>query len=262
MEMKAKLFKITCITNLHVGSGDANFDIVDKEVEKDPVTGLPVIHGSSIKGALSDLYEGSEKEYIFGKSGESSKPNEGGNYKFLDAKLLCRPLRAGGNNRHPYVLSTTVDAVNDCVNTARQFGIELPDKWKTVSDDVDFEGKKFLSDIPEVKIEGEKTGAVKNDTLKAILEDDFALASELDKVSLPIVARNNLGEKSRNLWYEEYVPHKSVFWTIILFPKSNEEFKLKELLKGIVQIGGNASVGNGYVKFEEIGANYEQAKGE
>ena len=37
------VFKIRCLTNLHVGSGDINYNIVDKEVEKDPVTGVPVI---------------------------------------------------------------------------------------------------------------------------------------------------------------------------------------------------------------------------
>lgn len=45
---------LSCLTNLHVGSGEANFNIVDREVETDPVTGLPIIHASGLKGALRD----------------------------------------------------------------------------------------------------------------------------------------------------------------------------------------------------------------
>ena len=29
------VFKIKCITNLHAGSGDINYNVVDKEVEKE-----------------------------------------------------------------------------------------------------------------------------------------------------------------------------------------------------------------------------------
>ena len=47
-------YKIDCITNLHVGSGDLNYNIVDNEVERDAVTGYPVIHASGLKGALRE----------------------------------------------------------------------------------------------------------------------------------------------------------------------------------------------------------------
>ena len=111
-----------------------------------------------------------------------------------------------------------------------------------------------------LNIEGEKALKLNDDIAQGyinIIGDNFAVANDPGKIPLPIIARNNLG-KNRNLWYEEYVPHKSVFWTIILF--DDEEFKLN--LNNVVQLGGNASIGNGYVKFEEIGANYEQTKSE
>ena len=49
-------YKIDCITNLHVGSGDLNYNIVDNEVERDAVTGYPVIHASGLKGALREHF--------------------------------------------------------------------------------------------------------------------------------------------------------------------------------------------------------------
>jgi len=54
--MNVHVYKYTCLTNLHVGSGDINYNIVDNEVERDPVTGLPMIHASGVKGALREYF--------------------------------------------------------------------------------------------------------------------------------------------------------------------------------------------------------------
>ena len=261
--MKAKLFKITCVTNLHVGSGELNFNIVDKEVEKDPNNDLHIINGSGIKGALladKSIYAPLDKAYIFGKGAEENASDNGGKYKFLDARLLFRPVRVGGEVSQPYALTTTADAVNDMIDTAGKFGITVNGKTLEKVSNVDF-GKDYkFAAKAALNIEGEKALKLNDDIAQGyinIIGDNFAVANDLGKIPLPIIARNNLG-KNRNLWYEEYVPHKSVFWTIILF--DGEEFKLN--LNNVVQLGGNASIGNGYVKFEEIGANYEQTKSE
>lgn len=55
--MKAKIFVIECLTNLHVGNGDVNFNIIDNEVERDVVTGFPTINSSGVKGALRAFFE-------------------------------------------------------------------------------------------------------------------------------------------------------------------------------------------------------------
>lgn len=54
--MIAKLFKVECITNLHVGNGDVNYNIIDNEVEKDPVTNCPTMNASGIKGAIREFF--------------------------------------------------------------------------------------------------------------------------------------------------------------------------------------------------------------
>ncbi|MCM1363945.1 MAG: type III-B CRISPR module RAMP protein Cmr4 [Faecalibacterium sp.] len=251
--MNKKLFKITCLTNLHVGSGDVNFDIVDNEVEKDPVTKYPMVHGSGIKGALladDSICDEKSRSYVFGAKGNNSTPSEAGAYKFMDAKFLARPLRVGGNSTLAYIPVTTVAAINDFLWTAKEFGFDLglgADKIK----DVEFGDKMFVSNSDKCEdIEGEPVGAYKgNETEKAILSfllgDKYAIVKSFDDYRLPIVARNNIGE---NLWYEEYVPHKSTFWTVILHP--DNEFKLN--FDKVAQLGGNASVGCGFVKFDEI----------
>ena len=35
--MNAMILRLECLTNLHVGNGDVNYNIIDNEVERDPV---------------------------------------------------------------------------------------------------------------------------------------------------------------------------------------------------------------------------------
>ncbi len=35
--MKTELYKITTLSNLHVGSGDINFDVIDNQVQRDAI---------------------------------------------------------------------------------------------------------------------------------------------------------------------------------------------------------------------------------
>ena len=55
MIMKAELMKISCLTNLHVGSGDIKFEIIDGQVEKDPITNYPVIFASGVKALCGNM---------------------------------------------------------------------------------------------------------------------------------------------------------------------------------------------------------------
>ena len=55
--MNVFAYKIECLTNLHVGSGDLNYNIIDNEVERDAVTGYPIVHASGLKGALKEHFK-------------------------------------------------------------------------------------------------------------------------------------------------------------------------------------------------------------
>ena len=46
--MKSIIYILEPITNLHVGNGDINYNIIDNEVEKDPLTNYPMINSSGI----------------------------------------------------------------------------------------------------------------------------------------------------------------------------------------------------------------------
>ena len=76
-------------------------------------------------------------------------------------------------------------------------------------------------------------------------------------ISLPIVARNHLENgKSVNLWYEEIVPHESLFFLYMLSNRTpSGDRSLERLLKLIddnplIQFGGNMTIGNGLTRVE------------
>ena len=120
-KIKFKAFTIEALTNMHVGSGDTQYGVVDKTIQKDLVLQIPVIHSSGVKGALKYHFEyvsgdnsDIDLEFIFGneyrksdenEEGEKSAENKDnkknrdrsstpGNFIFFDARLLTLPLRA------------------------------------------------------------------------------------------------------------------------------------------------------------------------
>ena len=49
------IVKMKCLTNMHVGDGEENYSIIDKMVERDPVTKYPTVNASGVKGALREF---------------------------------------------------------------------------------------------------------------------------------------------------------------------------------------------------------------
>ena len=93
--MSTQLFIITAQTNLHVGSGDSNYGIIDNLVQRDVLTELPHIHASSLKGALREFYEeviGDKIKAvsIFGSDPTNKEKDKAqkGSHSFFEAHLL------------------------------------------------------------------------------------------------------------------------------------------------------------------------------
>lgn len=216
MKYTTDIYLITVLTNLHAGAGDSDFGFVDKHVQRDPVTTFPTIHSSSLKGALRAHFEGENKEmvnYVFGKEGKketSNSPSEKGHYRFLAADILALP-RPNSEGNTPFTIVSS-----EKIKKAIELKI----------------------DILRAKC------SLNNYTL------DSTKFKELSE-ELPIIARNHLENgQSENLWYEEIVPHQTLFITYIQRPP-NEKYELK--LDGeTIQIGGNATVGYGLCKFKKI----------
>ncbi len=253
--MNISFYKLECITNLHVGSGDENFNIVDSEVEKDPVTGLPIIGASGVKGALREVVTAQDETLaneIFGTRGDRETVG-GGTHKFFDACLIARPMRVSGSAEFASIPVVTVASVNHFLSMLSVFG-QNPYGFETI-EAPDFDGKAFLTNVPEIRVEDEETGLLTGTVLdklmklKDMIGENFALAATFDGYDLPIMARNLLQNGiSKNLWFEEFVPHGSVLFFAVMAP---DDVQMMEM-PPIVQFGGNSSIGYGFSKLTKL----------
>lgn len=260
--MANKLFHITAITNLHVGSGKENIGVVDNLIQRDVVTNLPVINSSSLKGALREHCDGNKDnkvfvEFVFGSEPGGTKDNKQdkkepetkpGNYKFFDAHLLAIPARS---NKSPYYMVTCPMAIKHYNETAEMFGIDAKIPVPEVSTK-DSNGDTYIEDFEFSKLvtsEEIKTHIGSDVDVVVISDKDF---KELcDDEHLPVIARNCLDSKNPNLWYEQVLPRFSVlYFPLIAAEKDFDGFK-EAVTKPLVQIGANATIGYGFCKIED-----------
>lgn len=259
-----KVFYILkCITNLHVGSGDSGFSIVDKQVERDEMTGYPMIYSSSLKGALREyltrmLDDIPIVENIFGGEGKVEKA---GKVKFFDANLLAIPMRASQGGKTFYMV-TTKRMLEQFITFLRLSGHDIGDlTLNGLSDETQVICKNETGNIGVEGIEATESEYVNLELetlLKKIGLENLIILSDKDfkECSLPVRARNNLNENTRNLWYEEHVPYNSIFYTMMMETGEDQSDKALENLKTMIddqmiQVGANATVGFGLVKFKQ-----------
>ncbi len=140
------LFFIETLTPMHVGSGDIHFGVVDKLIQRNPVTKIPVINASSLKGSMREHFEKKlrtgettnvlsdwEIKYLFGedtkidteggkdsdKTRSDSKP---GRMIIFEANLLTLPLRS---SQKVYFNTTSPQALKDYLKYYTIFHEEL-----------------------------------------------------------------------------------------------------------------------------------------
>lgn len=278
--MSTSFYLIRALTNLHAGAGDANFGIIDKHVQRDSLTDLPTIFASSIKGSLRELLSGSLSaptvKEIFGsdnKGGDQAGQNslQQGRYVFYQAKLLALPIRS---SHDLFYMATTPYLIQDLLDDLERRGMaeHANEGLRTLAGMARqvFEGapKHFGPADAEIQMEGMSanhagTTLVMDDQLKAAIGsrivllhvNDFARLAE----ELPTVARNSLNNGiSVNLWYEEIVPREARFYCPVLDTAPDgagaELDQGLQAVNGLVQIGGNATVGNGLCEWTKMNA--------
>jgi len=226
------VFKIQALTNLHAGSGDSFYGAVDKLVQRDAATRRPTIHSHSLKGALREYFESElgfvkgtkdQKDFVthvFGSavSGDANDAKPG-NFRFFSADLLALP----------------VPDENPTSNVAFHSSSEAV--WTHFAQKTQLlNGTGWTADKLKTAFAGGNTFTMDAQKFKEATEE------------LPVVARNQLNNgESQNLWYEELVPHESVFGFLMQADDTLQEAEFTGKLDGkVVQIGANASVGYGY----------------
>jgi len=262
--MTNHIYTIHCVTNLHVGSGET-IGIIDKTVQRDSITDRPLIHGSSLKGALREYCENEDQPFVqavFGSDIQSSPQGTTvGLYRFFSAHLISMPLRS---DKQPYFNVTCPGAIRYLLKLAESLKITLamkkaltqfaslnPGTEAIVLDPTANDGR-----IEEFVTRHQPSAYIEN--IKEIVGDFPALISDkslsdICKNELPVVARNCLDNgKSTNLWYEEIVPRESRFvFGLIGDSKYDSQFEAA-LSENLIQIGGNATVGYGFTKIRKL----------
>ncbi len=262
--MTAYRYRVECLTNLHVGSGETTYSIIDNEVARDPVLdNVPIIPASGVKGALrvhckANGMSEQALTHIFGHEISTDVKRDdisAGQYKFFSAQLLARPLRVSSGSVS-YVLTTTPEIL--CAADTLAKGVKLT--ADTLADALPPVGNEPWVTEPAAQKVKEVEGVsvtgfgAPNQALQELLGGaEYAMVASFRDFALPVVARNQLNEGiSKNLWYEEIVPYKSIFTLVILVPEGDPHFADFEtcLQEHPVQFGGNASVGYGYTKLK------------
>ncbi len=257
-----KAYILENVTNMHVGSGDINFGVVDNLVQKDPVTNLPVIHSSSLKGSFREYFEEVLKdddaiEYIFGQENSSSSKQPGA-YTFFEAKLLTRPVRS---NVELFFNATSPAVIREFLENCTIFGINVPEREKLEKlSTTDIKKITVFGNFDKVYIEDEEAEVVKDNFSSSLLGKNIVLYpdEEFKDLSLPFIARNKISKEgtSENLWYEEVVPKYSKFYFFINPPVNRDDNvkKFDDVFEKIdlIQFGANKSIGYGYCILKEI----------
>jgi CRISPR-associated protein Cmr4 len=249
-EIKKDIYIIECITNLHVGSGDNDFGLIDNRVQRDVITGFPTINSSSLKGALKE-HCGDNLIEVFGNG------NQKGKYKFFSAKLLAIPSRALDR---PYYLVTCQEILDEFKEMIELFYKETEDFTnEEFQNEKEVEGYKIKKYIKYKKLFKDIDKEKEEEEILILEYKDFKeLVSEL-----PVIARNHLENgESQNLWYEEIVPRKSLFYFGIDKGVEKEDLEKnfeKEILFDknggkLVHIGGNVTIGYGACKIKKLKA--------
>ena len=274
-KQEKELYKITALTNIHVGSGDQNYGIVDKLVQRDPLSQFPIIHASSLKGALKKYCESNDgfaaPDILSSFGGDDYQ----GNDKYFSAHLLTIPVRS---NVKPYFRATCPAILKELHELLKSFGINSGSNfykavdilatiylktnvfcvfgtWNTedcIIEEYSLTASKILKDNDLFKKEELANWIYKAEEFIIIADNLFMEICE----NLPVVARNRL-DKKKNLWYEELVPRQSDFYFFYVGNKINRIAIMDEIVNKSekempVQIGANASIGYGYCKIDKI----------
>lgn len=274
--MRSCVYGMLAETFIHYGIGRSE-GVIDLPVAREGGTGLPVIFGSGLKGALrqhiAEQPPGSpedkkedphEVRQMFGSADDGA-----GDVCISDARLLLLPVRnlTGASMwiTCPMVLERFQ---RDMQRFGTKCGLAIPKVDEGAALTVENKGANghlMLEDQEFNKINKKNelkqiitfitTSLVLQKEVSKRLLKNFALLNDADfmhfaRYGLSIVARNELKEEtktSNNLWYEEALPPDTIMYSGITSRSGNlNDFDTAMQKNPYLQVGGNATVGQGW----------------
>lgn len=262
------LFTFYTLTPLHAGSGESSA-AVDLAIQREKHTEYPCVFASSLKGSLRWFCQckgipSADVEKIFGKEGDESGS---GQIAFTDARLLLFPVRSSVGVfkwiTSPFVLRRLARDLKFISASGN-----LPDVQENVDIATPADAEAYVIEDFLVKIKSDSIGNKMLSVLQNLVPQTNELRNRLLIVSddmfktlvttaTQVIARNILDDEtktSKNLWYEEVVPADAVFYAIMktVYRAAAGQSVLETMVKAIgneiIQIGGNETVGHGFVQ--------------
>ncbi|MGD9627464.1 MAG: type III-B CRISPR module RAMP protein Cmr4 [Methanobacteriales archaeon] len=275
-------------TPIHPGSGTLVRGVADLPIQRERHTEFPIIQGSSLKGVLRHNaklaeIEKEEKKCIFGS------PDEVGGVSVTDARVLAYPIRSlkgvFGWITCPLALNRYKRDLG-LLNVETSWNVpKIEKEYKALvceGSSLLYKGHVYLEDLQLKSQTDNQVNNIVEDMAKGIpenrgyneirekLKKDLVVVSDeifRDFVSLTteIITRIQINSekgtvKKGGLWSEEYLPTDTLMYSLILIPdrprKSCESKEITERLKGynekILNIGGDETVGKGFVRLRMI----------
>lgn len=276
---------------VHCGVGQ-DIGIVDQPLQRERYTNYPRIQGSEVKGVFRQYYKGSNIDEIFGpESEEPMEEGEkfASAISFGDARVLFFPVKS---LKGTYVWITSRDVLDKFGRTLKITNINhitvpsiAPSSNNHIiiyNDSIVVDEKIILEEYmftPEKKNTNEFDSIVDaivpddsqyqylKDSLKkkiCIVSDD--IFREFTEMSTEVITRIKIDDetgvvKSGALWTEEYLPTDTILYFPVFAVNSRKKGSrisagdiLNEIktLNSYIQIGGNETVGKGFVRINWI----------
>ncbi len=280
-----KFFLLTTKSYTHVGQGAAESAVIDSLIQREQPYNIPIIYASSLKGAIRDHYEfvlnkKDDSDFLFGSQEPDQVESNGKTIKtmyqalvnFFDARLLFLPV--GALAKYSYYYATSPYILNRFTEMYKQITginsplcpleLELPSKIDTFihySEENDkltpwIEGIQGNNIPKEKEFLDKELFGIKIKRI-AIFNDELFLA--LCRDCIPVLEHNKLDDYgiSENKFNEEVLPYDTKMWFFLSFPnilKNNDKIAtlITELQAKYIQVGANASLGQGLCEIEEI----------
>ncbi|BFI76513.1 type III-B CRISPR module RAMP protein Cmr4 [Sulfurisphaera ohwakuensis] len=276
-------FFIHAVTHLHVGSGLSVEEEIDLPFQRDEL-GYPTIYASSLKGAIKSFLLKefpNRKDVIYKVLGEDENPEEASLGTFLDAVLFAIPSRiievkdntSVNNNKNStkhyvWVYVTTyellmkiksyLESVSQLSNTS--FSLQIDNILSKKEGEDLVLGANLKSVIlnedfyVELKPCDADISSITGDVPLLVLEDSKGreiINRSLIRVKRIRIDRDTKTVETGGLWSEEYVPMKSIFFSIFLGKGGKESAVFVScILRGLkyVILGGKETIGKGIVE--------------
>jgi CRISPR-associated protein Cmr4 len=280
-----RLLFIHALSPIHVGTGQS-LGAVDLAIARDRATGMPVLPGSGIKGALRDKAKSGKESgnvtKMFGPETENASEHAGG-LVFGDGNLLLMPVRSVAGT---FAWVTSEHLLRRFARDCKEVGHELSlanltfpqdfgtclvgkpsalkvDAARVVFEDLDFKSvesdavnklaqrlaRTFLStDAAVIDGFGKRLCVVHDDVMA------FLAQHATDVVTRVSLDPDTKTAKDGQLWTEESLPTESVLVSVVMAQANKGTGKEEELLgslktvvAGSTQFGGKSTVGRGRV---------------